>query len=276
MIFHAYFKALLFLAAGAVIHSVFDIQDFRKTGALLNYLPLVFIVFIVGLLSLIGFPFTTGFYSKEAIINSSFYSMNYILYNFTYIFNIMTAIFTIIYSYKFIIQVFFKKTNLSLTNFKHIHFENNLYNIALIIISIITIFIGFFLYKNIYFYNIQINYYDLNIPILIKILPFLFIISLLFIIICIKNKTIVSLKVLEHQYYFNYLYKYFASILINSSYRIFHKIFDFGIIDLFFPIFGFELYNISIYINKIVLNKGIYLHFIPIFIIGLFIVIISL
>ena len=64
LIFHAYFKALLFLTAGSIIHTIFDLQDLRLSGALYNFLPLSYIFSIIGFTSLSGLPFTTGFYSK--------------------------------------------------------------------------------------------------------------------------------------------------------------------------------------------------------------------
>jgi len=66
---HAFFKALLFLGAGSVIHAVADEQDLRKYGLLVNYLPLTYITMLIGSFSLVGFPFLSGYYSKEFIIN---------------------------------------------------------------------------------------------------------------------------------------------------------------------------------------------------------------
>jgi NADH-quinone oxidoreductase subunit L len=69
---HGFFKALLFLGAGSVIHAVLDEQDMRKMGGLIKLLPLTYIAIIVGSLSLTGFPFLTGFYSKEVILEVAF------------------------------------------------------------------------------------------------------------------------------------------------------------------------------------------------------------
>jgi NADH-ubiquinone oxidoreductase chain 5 len=65
---HAFFKALLFLTAGALLHSLYDEQDIRKMGGLINYYPFYGILFIIGSLSLAGFPFLSGFYSKDLIL----------------------------------------------------------------------------------------------------------------------------------------------------------------------------------------------------------------
>jgi NADH-ubiquinone oxidoreductase chain 5 len=68
---HAFFKALLFLSAGSVIHAVSDEQDMRRMGALIKFLPLTYSLMLIGSLTLAGFPFLTGFYSKDFIIELS-------------------------------------------------------------------------------------------------------------------------------------------------------------------------------------------------------------
>lgn len=65
---HAFFKALLFLSAGAVIHSISGEQDLRRFGGLLQLLPYTYVRFRIGSLALRGFPFLTGFYSKDVIL----------------------------------------------------------------------------------------------------------------------------------------------------------------------------------------------------------------
>jgi len=68
LINHAFFKALLFLCAGSVIHSLNDEQDIRKMGGLKNVLPFTYVAMLIASLSLMGFPFLSGFYSKELIL----------------------------------------------------------------------------------------------------------------------------------------------------------------------------------------------------------------
>lgn len=68
LINHAFFKALLFLCSGVIIHSFFNQQDIRYMGGFLAFLPFVYSVFLIGSLSLAGFPFLTGFYSKDLIL----------------------------------------------------------------------------------------------------------------------------------------------------------------------------------------------------------------
>ena len=68
---HAFFKALLFLSAGAVIHSMNDEQDMRKMGGLLKVLPFTYTMFLIGSFALLGLPFLSGYYSKDFILELS-------------------------------------------------------------------------------------------------------------------------------------------------------------------------------------------------------------
>jgi NADH-ubiquinone oxidoreductase chain 5 len=69
---HAFFKALLFLAAGAVIHSISGEQDLRRFGKLTKFIPFTYSLMLLGFLALSGFPFLSGFYSKDLILEMSF------------------------------------------------------------------------------------------------------------------------------------------------------------------------------------------------------------
>ena len=80
---HAFFKALLFLSAGAIIHSMLDQQDMRRMGKLLKYLPVSYLMILIGSLTIMGIPFLTGYYSKDFILEyiySSKNNLNYFLY----------------------------------------------------------------------------------------------------------------------------------------------------------------------------------------------------
>jgi NADH-ubiquinone oxidoreductase chain 5 len=69
---HAFFKALLFLSAGSIIHAIADEQDIRKMGGLITRQPYTYSLMLVGSMSLMGFPFMTGFYSKDSIIEMAY------------------------------------------------------------------------------------------------------------------------------------------------------------------------------------------------------------
>jgi NADH-ubiquinone oxidoreductase chain 5 len=72
LINHGFFKALLFLSAGSVIHAMADEQDMRRLGGLISSIPFTYTMILIGSLSLMGFPFLTGFYSKDAIIELAY------------------------------------------------------------------------------------------------------------------------------------------------------------------------------------------------------------
>jgi len=94
---HAFFKALLFLCAGSVIHAMLNEQDIRRMGGLSKILPITYIMMFIGSLSLLGFPFLTGFYSKDVILELTFasYSINGM---FAYFLGIISVMFTAFYS----------------------------------------------------------------------------------------------------------------------------------------------------------------------------------
>jgi NADH-ubiquinone oxidoreductase chain 5 len=69
---HAFFKALLFLSAGSVIHAMADEQDMRKMGGLIKTIPITYVMILVGSLALMGFPFLTGFYSKDILLELTY------------------------------------------------------------------------------------------------------------------------------------------------------------------------------------------------------------
>ena len=102
---HAFYKGLLFLGAGAVIHAVADNQDFRKYGGLKAFLPLTYSVMLIASLSLVAFPFMTGFYSKDFIIECAY---GQFCFSSTAVYFISTigAMFTTLYSVKVLYLTF--------------------------------------------------------------------------------------------------------------------------------------------------------------------------
>ena len=103
---HAFFKALLFLSAGSLIHSLFDEQDMRRMGGNLKIiLPFTYVCFLIGSFAIMGFPFLTGFYSKDLILEFT-YSRYIIDANFIYFIGVVSAMFTVIYSVRLIYFVF--------------------------------------------------------------------------------------------------------------------------------------------------------------------------
>jgi NADH-ubiquinone oxidoreductase chain 5 len=107
---HALFKALLFLSAGCIIHGVSDEQDMRKMGGLLKLFPTSYTMILIGSLALIGFPFLTGFYSKDAILEVAF-SKGTAVGNYAHFLGSSAAFCTSFYSFRLIFLTFVNKTN---------------------------------------------------------------------------------------------------------------------------------------------------------------------
>ena len=142
LINHAFYKALLFLGAGSVIHAVADNQDLRKYGGLKIFLPLTYTIMLIASLSLIALPFMSGFYSKDFILESA-YGQFFYSSKVVYFFALLGATYTILYSLKILYLAFINTPNGYLTDYKKAH-EGDLYmSIPLIILGIFSIFFGF-------------------------------------------------------------------------------------------------------------------------------------
>jgi NADH-ubiquinone oxidoreductase chain 5 len=139
---HAFYKALLFLGAGAVIHSVSDNQDFRKYGGLRSFLPLTYTVMLIASLSLVAIPFMTGFYSKDFILESA-YGQFYFSSTVVYFIAVIGAMFTTLYSVKVLYLTFLTNPNGPLINYKNAHEGDIFMSIPLIVLAIFSIFFGY-------------------------------------------------------------------------------------------------------------------------------------
>ena len=142
---HAFYKGLLFLGAGAVIHAVADNQDFRKYGSLIHYLPLTYSVMLIASLSLAAIPFMTGFYSKDFILESAYgqYQLSSIV---VYFVATIGAMFTTLYSVKVLYLTFITNPNGPLINYKKSHaaHEGDIFmSLPLIILAVFSIFFGY-------------------------------------------------------------------------------------------------------------------------------------
>lgn len=142
LINHAFYKGLLFLGAGAVIHAVVDNQDFRKYGGLKPFLPLTYSVMLIASLSLVAFPFMTGFYSKDFILESS-YGQFYFSSVVVYFIATIGAMFTTLYSVKVLYLTFLTNPNGPIINYKQAHEGDIFMSLPLIILAIFSIFFGY-------------------------------------------------------------------------------------------------------------------------------------
>jgi NADH-quinone oxidoreductase subunit L len=117
---HAFFKALLFLGAGSVIHAVSDEQDMRKMGGLRTHIPVTYWMMVIGTLSLTGFPFTAGYFSKDAIIEAA-YAGGTSVAGYGFVLTVVVAAMTSFYSWRLIFMTFHGRPNAPPEVMKHIH-----------------------------------------------------------------------------------------------------------------------------------------------------------
>ena len=253
---HAFFKALLFLGSGSVIHSFKDEQDINLMGGVWKKLPYTYALMIIGTLALTGFPFLSGFYSKDAIIEFAYLRGNSVGMYAAYV-GIFTAFLTSIYSWRLIFKTFHGSYNNSNVKIESMHESPPVMLIPLVILSIGAIFAGmvfkdlFIGHSNSYaFWSSSIKFLE---PLSTEHPPtwFLFLTPVLVVLsiplsfyLFIKNKTVVDEIVrinkplyifLQKKWYFDELYDY---IFIRPSKKIGYflwKQIDGSVIDKFGP-----------------------------------------
>nr|YP_010881069.1 NADH dehydrogenase subunit 5 [Moerckia flotoviana]QDE10619.1 NADH dehydrogenase subunit 5 [Pallavicinia lyellii]WIA66571.1 NADH dehydrogenase subunit 5 [Moerckia flotoviana] len=139
---HACFKALLFLSAGSVIHAMSDEQDMRKMGGLASLLPFTYAMMLIGSLSLIGFPFLTGFHSKDVILEPA-YTKYTISGNFSFWLGSVSVFFTSYYSFRLLFLTLPAPTNSFKRDLSKCHDAPILMAIPLILLAFGSIFAGY-------------------------------------------------------------------------------------------------------------------------------------
>ena len=214
---HAFFKALLFLGSGSVIHSFKEEQDIRKMGGVWRKLPLTWILMIIGTLALTGFPFLSGYYSKDAIIEFAYLKGNTAGFFASYI-GIFTALLTSIYSWRLIFKTFHGNYKNEKLNISEMHESPYVMLIPLIILAAGSIFAGF-LFKDLFIGYESSNYFWLDsikflIPLstehppywVIYATPVLVILSIPFsYYLFVKNESITNWFVKENKPLYNFL-----------------------------------------------------------------------
>jgi|TARA_B110000902_G_scaffold233589_1_gene277493 NADH-quinone oxidoreductase subunit L len=138
---HAFFKALLFLGAGSVIHAFKDEQDIRKMGGVWKKIPYTWALMLIGTLALTGFPLLSGFYSKDAIIEFAFFKNSSIGY-YAMSVGIVTAFLTAIYSWRLFFKTFHGTYNNSNLPIERIHESSLTMLIPLAFLSLGALFAG--------------------------------------------------------------------------------------------------------------------------------------
>ena len=251
---HAFFKALLFLGAGSVIHAVNDEQDIRKMGGLSNYVPFTHMLMIVGTISLMGFPFTAGYYSKDAIIESAYLASSGFS-SYAFIIGLLGVVMTSFYSWRLIFLTFNGPIRVNEKDIPNIHESPNVMLLPLIVLAIGALFSGFF-FKDFFIgsaaesfwgHSIALHHHDHHhIPFLIYYAPMMLGFLGLFLAwyMYLKNKTIANniaklneplYQFLLNKWYFDELYDFIFVRPAKMIGNFFWKIFDGYIIDGFGP-----------------------------------------
>lgn len=138
---HAFFKALLFLGAGSVIHAFHDEQNIEKMGGVWKKIPMTYVLMVIGTLALTGFPLLAGFYSKDAIIESAYFSKS-LFAGYAFVIGLTTAFITSVYSWRLIFKTFHGKYNNAMS-FDKVHESGLVMIIPLVVLAIGAIFSGY-------------------------------------------------------------------------------------------------------------------------------------
>ena len=254
LITHAFFKCLLFLCSGSVIHAVNDEQDIRRMGHLATFMPLTAICTIIGNLALTGFPFLAGFFSKDAILEIAYTSS--IFGHVVYILGVFAACLTVIYSFRAIYFVLYHtSTSIFKPAINTISDASLFLGIPMIILATLSIISGYFLSP--YFTNMPGQFFwspviapnimgisaeHEYLSSFIKLLPtFAVLFSFVFIFGLILTSVIyfwpMKLKnlyyLLNNKFYFDSIYNYFLLGLVMGFGYVAYVLIDRGILEHF-------------------------------------------
>ena len=271
---HSFFKALLFLAAGGVIHSLSDQQDIRKMGGLIKFLPFTYTIMLIGSLSLLATPWLTGFYSKDLILELAYGAYSF-SGTYAYILGSITAGLTAFYSFRLISLVFLTVPNNIKSIYSNTHEANLLVIIPLFILALFSIFFGYifadlfvgvgtdFFGNALYLSpnNISIIEAEFSLPLIIKLLPALLSLlgaTLSLYLYHVNPEFILSLTntylgrqiytFLNGKYFFDVIYNhYIIASGLKIGYNI-SKFLDKGVVELIGP------YGLASTLNKLALN----------------------
>ena len=258
---HAFFKALLFLSAGSVIHAMADEQDMRRMGGLVRLLPFTYAMMFIGSLSLMGFPFLTGFYSKDVILELA-YAKYTVPAHFAHWLGTMAAFFTAFYSMRLLHLTFLSKPQGHKKVVEGAHDAPILMALPLFLLSIGSIFVGYVSRDMIIgvgtdFWANALFTHPLNlilleaefIPHYIKLVPVIFSITgafSAFILYTWSQDLLYTLKIsnvgritytfLNRKWFFDKIYtEFIAQPALHHGYHTTYKMIDRGVIELLGP-----------------------------------------
>lgn len=215
---HAFFKALLFLSAGSVIHAMHDEQDMRRMGGLLKVLPFTYSMFLIGSFALLGFPFLSGYYSKDLLLELSFANFT-VQSHFAYILGSLAAFCTAFYSIRLLILTFITQTNAYKTVYIKIHDAPFLLAFPLFILALFSIFFGFIFHEmavglgNDFWNNSLYIQFNHNYMVEAEFLPFM--IKIFPVILSLLGFSLALII-------YTYFTKYLAQLLTNNFFREFY------------------------------------------------------
>ena len=283
---HAFFKALLFLSAGSVIHALGDEQDMRKMGGLAKLIPFTYAMMFIGSISLMGFPFLTGFYSKDAILELAFGKFT-VTSHFAYWLGTVSASLTAFYSMRLLYLTFINKTNAYRYSIQHIHDLPKIMGYPLFILVFGSIFVGylmkdmligvgtnfwgnalFVLPENLVIFDAEF------LPVTIKLIPVIFSLSGAFlsylIYVVLSADFIYSIKMskfgiifynfFNRKWFFDKVYNEFINqYVMKMGYHISYKLIDRGVIENLGP-FGISNFFYSNYMKLNFIQTGLIYH----------------
>lgn len=275
---HAFFKALLFLCAGAFIHALNDEQDIRQMGYISRYVPFAYTMFYIGNLAIAGFIFLTGFYSKDILIE--FPTMIIIIgSNFTFWISTLAA---------FFLTVQYSNTILDLSNYTQhrilymkLHEASIFTNSVLISLALCSICMGYYFHE--LFIGLNNNFFENSfilknsnhifhnseefIPFWLKLVPVVFSLTFSFSFYTFVTKYNFNLFFIT-KWYFDKLNNFIVKKVLYESYLTFFKIVDKGLIE---QIGSRQLFNLSLKLSKNVAynHTGLIFHYLSIVIFSL-------
>lgn len=257
LVTHAFFKALLFLGAGCVIHCLHHEQDCKKMGGLYKKLPVTFAFIIIGSIALMGIPPFAGYFSKDLILE---YALSIHSFNGTniYVLGCLGAFLTSVYSTRLIYLTFLNKTNIKTDTFNKIKEPGFTMLFPLFILSIGAIAGGYLFYdiveNNAFWFNsiftlTEVNYVEEahHIEKIYKLFPiFLVVLAVIVVFVAYKYVDILShllnykikglVKFLQKKWYFDEIYGFlFVNKLLQLSTFLWTRV-DINLIDLKGPI----------------------------------------
>ncbi|MGC6496877.1 MAG: NADH-quinone oxidoreductase subunit L [Candidatus Puniceispirillaceae bacterium] len=156
---HAFFKALLFLGAGSVIHAMSDEQDLRNMGGIWRKVPVTYVMMWVGSLALAGFPFFAGFYSKDMILEAAFAAHTNVG-NLAFWLGCAAAFLTAFYSWRLLIMAFHGKPRASAEVMSHVHESPLVMTLPLFVLAVGAVFSGWLGYELFVGHNMAVFWGD--------------------------------------------------------------------------------------------------------------------